>query len=100
MFLADQAHAPRFVHHPTHRIDVQRRRIGRITVGAQGGDQGDDIFGLQVVPGDLLDIHFFEAQAIGGVLQDITHGQLAGGRQSRQVQGERIGSEGTWISCG
>jgi hypothetical protein len=40
---------------------------------------------------DLFDIHVFEAQAIGSVLQHVTHGQLAGGRQAREVQAHRVG---------
>ncbi|MNY05094.1 hypothetical protein D3C86_1378020 [compost metagenome] len=90
MLLTDQAHAPRFVHHPAHGVDVQRRGVGRVAIRAQGGHQRDDIFGLQLMPGDLLDIHVFETQAVCRVLQDVAHGQLAGRGQSRQVQGQRI----------
>ncbi|MNF98937.1 hypothetical protein D3C84_818190 [compost metagenome] len=42
------------------------------------------------MPGNLFDIHVFETQAVGRVLQDVAHGQLAGRGQSRQVQGQRI----------
>ncbi|MNS67970.1 hypothetical protein D3C72_1012340 [compost metagenome] len=91
MLLRDQAHAPRFVHHPAHRVDIERRRVRRIAVRTQGGHQRNDVLWLQIVPGNFLDIVVFEAQAVGGILQHITHGQLAGRRQSRQIQGQWIG---------
>ncbi|MNN32313.1 hypothetical protein D3C81_1460340 [compost metagenome] len=85
LILADQAQTPGLVHHPTHRIDVQRRGVGRITIGAQGRHQGGDMARFKLVPRHLADVAILETQAVGGILEDVLHGQLTGRRQAGEV---------------
>ncbi|MNY51056.1 hypothetical protein D3C86_1866170 [compost metagenome] len=85
MVLVDQAQAPGFIHHPAQGVDIQRRSVGRVTVFAQGRHQGRDIAWLQQVPGHFANVGIFEAQAIGGILEHVFEGQLAGRHQPGQV---------------
>ncbi|BCJ07309.1 hypothetical protein PRtIB026_A29680 [Pseudomonas sp. RtIB026] len=49
--------------------------------------------GFESVPGHLGDIDIGEAQAVGGILQDVAHGQLAGRGQAGKVLQQRIAQE-------
>ncbi|MNE55401.1 hypothetical protein D3C80_1502320 [compost metagenome] len=40
---------------------------------------------FEPVPGHLGDVAILEAQPVGGILEDVLHGQLAGRRQTREV---------------
>ncbi|MNP75017.1 hypothetical protein D3C76_1719860 [compost metagenome] len=48
---------------------------------------------LKTMPRHLFDIAIDEPQAVGGILEDITHGQLAGWRQAGQILQQRIVQE-------
>jgi len=88
--LADQAQAPRLVHYPAYRVHIQRRRVRRIAVLTQRGDQGNHLFRLQQVPVDLVEVDVFKTQPVGRVLQHVAHGQLAGRGQTGEVEGQRV----------
>jgi hypothetical protein len=41
--------------------------------------------GLELVPRHFDDVAILEAQTVSGILEDVLHGQLTGGRQARKV---------------
>lgn len=88
--MVDQALAPGLVHHPANRVDIQRRAVGRVTVGPQRRHQRDHMAGLEPMPGHIDDVAVDKAEPIGGVLKDVAHGLLAGWGQAGHVLQQRI----------
>jgi len=86
----NQFQAPGLVHHAAYGIDVERRRVGREAIGAQGCHQPDHVPGLELMPGHVGDVAIVEPQAVGDVLQHVAHGQLAGRRQASEVVRQRV----------
>ena len=62
-----------------------RQRREEIKQIEQRRDQRGDVARLEQVPGHVLDVGVLEVQPVGGILQDVLHGQLAGRRQAREV---------------
>ncbi|MNN43079.1 hypothetical protein D3C81_1572970 [compost metagenome] len=85
LLVIDQALAPGFIHHAAYCVDIKRRTVGRIAIGAQCCNQADHMSRLKLVPWHIDEVAINETQPVGSVLQDVAHGLLAGRRQPGEV---------------